>query len=103
MNKSIEEARDCVEIIVGTAACQKSVDQSSQYGAGQQTVKPFQRFHSESEFFGTGNGLPIVQRVIKCHGGEIWTEERWQGNRLQFYSRRIKEVHDCRRRCWRPG
>jgi PAS domain S-box-containing protein len=87
---SAKADRPCVEIGVLTNADGEAVYSVRDNGAGFDASRAdrlfgvFQRFHSSSEFEGTGVGLAIVQRIVIRHGGRIWAEST-PGNGAAFY------------------
>lgn len=48
--------------------------------------KPFTRWHSSSQFEGSGVGLAIAERIVSRHHGEIWAESKTDEGSTFYFS-----------------
>lgn len=63
-----------------------------------QIFQPFRRYHSQSEFPGTGVGLATVHRIVTRYRGKIWTESAVGFGATFYFTLPDARVGDMRRR-----
>ena len=87
--KNREQARIAfgTKLIAGRSACfVRDNGEGFDAANAKDLFTPFHRFHTESQFPGTGIGLAIVQKIISRHEGSLWLESTAEGGTTVFFT-----------------